>query len=82
MRHALTFKTLQIYGTEANENTSATLQFSLLLSSHVTEFVDEEAEEQATQLAKYWEVLEFNMVVWIESAGSYDVINLFQLLHT
>lgn len=47
MRHAPTFKTLQIYGIEANENTGATLQL------HVTEFVDEEAEEQATQLAKY-----------------------------
>ena len=53
MRHAPTFKTLQIYGTEANENTGTTLHFSLLLSSHVTEFVDEEAEEEATQLAKY-----------------------------
>ena len=41
MRHAPTFKTLKIYGTEASENAGATLQFSLVLSSHVTEIVDE-----------------------------------------
>ena len=41
MRHAPTFKTLKIYGTGANENAGATLQFSLVLSSHVTEIVDE-----------------------------------------